>query len=69
MTRHELSAARWIKSGYSGNDGGNCREFAPEFRSVVPIRDSKTPDGPVIVVERSVWSVFVAGVPLEVDRA
>ncbi|MEV7384789.1 DUF397 domain-containing protein [Streptomyces sp. NPDC091215] len=69
MTGHEPGAARWVKSGYSGNDGGNCLEFAPEFMSVVPIRDSKTPDGPVIVVGRSAWSVFVAGVPLEVDQA
>ncbi|MFD8741073.1 DUF397 domain-containing protein, partial [Streptomyces sp. NPDC059618] len=49
MNRFELSAAIWIKSSYSGENGGNCLEVAPEFRSVVPVRDSKRPGGPVAV--------------------
>ena len=28
MDRHELSAATWIKSSYSGANGGNCIEVA-----------------------------------------
>ncbi|MFD8723389.1 DUF397 domain-containing protein [Streptomyces sp. NPDC059629] len=44
-------------------------EVARGFLTAVPVRDSKTPDGPVIVVGRSAWSVFVAGVPVEVDQA
>ncbi|MFE2063135.1 DUF397 domain-containing protein [Streptomyces sp. NPDC059467] len=58
-----------MRSSYSGDNGGNCIEVAPGFLAVVPIRDSKTPDGPVIVVGRSAWSVFVAGVPVGVDQA
>ena len=59
MNRHELSATTWIKSSYSDANGGNCLEVAPGFMSVVPVRDSKSPDGPVIVVARSTWAAFV----------
>ncbi|MGW0627772.1 DUF397 domain-containing protein [Streptomyces sp. NPDC002758] len=45
MNSHELSAARWIKSSYSGANGGDCIEVAPDFPAVVPVRDSKTPTG------------------------
>ncbi|WP_229864017.1 DUF397 domain-containing protein [Streptomyces djakartensis] len=33
--------------------------MAPDFPAAVPIRDSKTPDGPVLVVTRSAWSSFL----------
>ena len=64
MSRHDLSATTWIKSSYSGENGGNCLEVAPEFASVVPVRDSKNPDGPVLLVQRSAWAAFVASVDL-----
>ena len=64
MSRHELSATTWIKSSYSGENGGNCLEVAPEVASVVPVRDSKNPDGPVLLVQRSAWAAFVASVDL-----
>ncbi|WP_327402108.1 DUF397 domain-containing protein [Streptomyces sp. NBC_01288] len=60
MDRHELSAAAWIKSSYSGDNGGNCVEIAPAFPAVVPVRDSKLVNGPVLVVTRSAWSAFTA---------
>ncbi|WP_229913859.1 DUF397 domain-containing protein [Streptomyces capitiformicae] len=28
--------------------------------NVVPVRDSKNPDGPVLVINRSAWLSFVA---------
>ncbi|GCB46999.1 hypothetical protein SNL152K_4301 [Streptomyces sp. NL15-2K] len=58
MNGHELSATTWIKSSYSGNDGGNCIEVAPGFPDLVPVRDSKTPDGPVLLISPSAWSAF-----------
>ena len=62
MQSHELTTATWIKSSYSGNDGGNCIEVAPGFPGVVPVRDSKVaPGGPVIVLTRAAWAEFVAG--------
>jgi hypothetical protein len=62
MHRYELSAAIWIKSSYSGDNGGNCIEIAPGIPNVVPVRDSKNPDGPVLVLNRSAWASFVAAV-------
>ncbi|MFB7929387.1 DUF397 domain-containing protein [Streptomyces sp. NPDC056039] len=62
MNRTGLSAATWIKSSYSGNDAGNCIEVAPGFPETVPVRDSKNPDGPVLVVTRSAWSALLSAV-------
>ncbi|MFE4663925.1 DUF397 domain-containing protein [Streptomyces sp. NPDC056716] len=42
----------WIKSSYSGS-GGSCVEWAPAHATttgIVPIRDSKRTDGPVLTV-------------------
>jgi hypothetical protein len=58
MNTHELGAATWIKSSYSGENGGDCVEIAPVFPAVVPVRDSKVVDGPVLMVTRSAWSAF-----------
>ncbi|MEV5437822.1 DUF397 domain-containing protein [Streptomyces sp. NPDC052682] len=33
--------------------------MAPGFPDTVPVRDSKNPDGPVLVVQRRAWSAFV----------
>ncbi|MEU9283796.1 DUF397 domain-containing protein [Streptomyces sp. NPDC048275] len=37
-------------------------EIAPAFPAVVPVRDSKNPHGPLLVVQRAAWAAFVAGV-------
>ncbi|QKW07239.1 DUF397 domain-containing protein [Streptomyces sp. NA04227] len=60
--RIDVSAARWRKSSYSNQDGGNCIEVADDFPGVVPVRDSKVPFGPVVVFESGVWSSFVSAV-------
>ncbi|WEV27599.1 DUF397 domain-containing protein [Streptomyces sp. 71268] len=52
----------WRKSSYSGNNGGNCVEVAPGFPGVVPVRDSKDPNGPALAFSSSTWAAFVAGV-------
>ncbi|WP_338058571.1 DUF397 domain-containing protein [Streptomyces noursei] len=62
MDRHELSAATWIKSSYSGDNGGNCVEVAPGFPGAVPVRDSKVPHGPAVVFREAGWALFVAAV-------
>ncbi|MFI1484549.1 DUF397 domain-containing protein [Streptomyces sp. NPDC020747] len=36
--------------------------MAPAFPGIVPVRDSKNPAGPVLLIRRSAWAVFVAGV-------
>nr|WP_298563861.1 DUF397 domain-containing protein [uncultured Streptomyces sp.] len=34
--------------------------MAPDFPETVPVRDSKNPDGPVLLVTRYAWSAFVS---------
>nr|WSY52666.1 DUF397 domain-containing protein [Streptomyces sp. NBC_00886] len=62
MAVYELGAATWIKSSYSGDNGGNCVEIALAFPAVVPVRDSKVSDGPLLLLARSTWSTFVSTV-------
>ncbi|BFP55418.1 DUF397 domain-containing protein [Streptomyces griseus] len=55
---------RWFKSSYSSN-GGNCIEVAANLaaaRGIVPVRDSKVVDGPVVEVPVTAFAAFVAGV-------
>ncbi|QNP73142.1 DUF397 domain-containing protein [Streptomyces roseirectus] len=49
---------RWRRSSYSNANGGECLEVADGF-SLVPIRDSKNPGGPVLTVPAPVWDVFI----------
>ncbi|WP_411149697.1 DUF397 domain-containing protein [Streptomyces sp. A30] len=60
MDTHGLGAATWIKSSYSDDNGGNCIEIAPGFPTVVPVRDSKNPDGPVLLLAPAAWSAFTS---------
>ncbi|MFI8308220.1 DUF397 domain-containing protein [Streptomyces sp. NPDC085927] len=57
-----LGTVTWRKSSYSNPDGGACLEVSDEFTSVVPVRDSKTPDGPVLVLAAENWTSFVTAV-------
>ncbi|MER0241194.1 DUF397 domain-containing protein [Streptomyces sp. HSW2009] len=55
----------WIKSSYSGDNGGDCVEWAPAQAATtgaVPVRDSKHPQGPTLTFGAAAWSAFVAGV-------
>ncbi|GAA2802432.1 DUF397 domain-containing protein [Streptomyces showdoensis] len=61
-TRPELTGARWRKSSYSGNTGGECVEVADGFPGAVPVRDSKDPAGPALIVGAAAWQAFVDGV-------
>ncbi|WP_405796896.1 DUF397 domain-containing protein [Streptomyces sp. NBC_01506] len=58
--RPDLSTAQWRKSSYSNSDGGNCVEFADAHPSLVLVRDSKTPTGPVLLLTPTAWGDFVA---------
>lgn len=50
----------WHKSSYSGGDGGDCVEVADGLVGVLPVRDSKDPDGHVLAFGHAGWSAFVA---------
>ncbi|TYR47665.1 DUF397 domain-containing protein [Streptomyces parvus] len=62
MSRPDLTAAAWRSSSYSNQEGGNCVQVADGFPGVVPVRDSKNPTGPALVVPAAAWSAFIAGV-------
>ncbi|MEU0740336.1 DUF397 domain-containing protein [Streptomyces sp. NPDC006134] len=55
----ELNSARWRRSSYSNANGGDCVEITEDFPGVVPVRDSKTPGGPALVVTAASWTAFV----------
>ncbi|MEU1161386.1 DUF397 domain-containing protein [Streptomyces sp. NPDC005921] len=46
------TALQWFKSSYSASEGGNCVEVAAAS-ATVHVRDSKTPDGPILTVSPS----------------
>ncbi|MQS11223.1 DUF397 domain-containing protein [Streptomyces kaniharaensis] len=51
----------WRKSTFSG-DQGNCVEVADGFADLVPVRDSKDPNGPALVFPADAWTAFVTGI-------
>ncbi|MGW4688427.1 DUF397 domain-containing protein [Streptomyces sp. NPDC004244] len=53
-------AARWRTSSHSTAPEGLCVEVADGLPGLVPVRDSKRPDGGVIVVTTAAWTPFVA---------
>ncbi|MBC3987357.1 DUF397 domain-containing protein [Streptomyces sp. AC563] len=60
----DLNRVSWVRSSYSGNGGANCVEWAPSAvnSGVVPVRDSKDPQGPALVFDAAAWSAFVGAV-------
>lgn len=59
MRQYDLTNAHWSKSSYSNGEGGNCVEVAAHFPGVVPVRDSKVTDGPVLLLSDSAWAGFL----------
>ncbi|MCX5390614.1 DUF397 domain-containing protein [Streptomyces sp. NBC_00094] len=59
---YDFAGAAWRKSSYSNGEGGSCVEVLDDVPGVVPVRDSKNPAGPALIVPAAAWSVFVAGI-------
>lgn len=55
----ELSNATWRKSSYSNTDSAECVEVSHDFPGLVPVRDSKNPHGPALVVPAASWTAFI----------
>lgn len=62
VSRPDLTAADWRSSSYSNEEGGNCVQVADGFPGVVPVRDSKNPHGPTLVLPAAAWTTFITGV-------
>ncbi|GAA1833021.1 DUF397 domain-containing protein [Actinomadura chokoriensis] len=52
----DLKNATWRKSSHSGSNGGDCVELAgvagTDPAGMLAVRDSKDPDGPVLLLTR-----------------
>ncbi|MCA2201936.1 DUF397 domain-containing protein [Streptomyces griseoincarnatus] len=60
MSIEQVRDLAWIKSSYSGTNGGDCLEVAVR-EDTVYVRDSKAVEaGPVLRVGRDQWAAFVA---------
>lgn len=61
----DLSTAAWRKSSYSAGGDNDCVEVADGYTGLVPVRDSKTPASPPLILAAAAWSGFVDGVKAE----
>jgi hypothetical protein len=57
----DLDGATWRKSSYRNGRGGECVEVA-DLPSGRAVRDSKHPEGPILVFTRGGWQAFVQGI-------
>ncbi|MCX5399084.1 DUF397 domain-containing protein [Streptomyces sp. NBC_00102] len=57
----DLASVVWRKSSHSNGDGGACLEVA-SLAGSTPVRDSKVPEGAVLLVLSSAWECFVEAV-------
>ncbi len=58
--RVDLDGADWHKSNRSGPYSDNCVEVA-FIDGAIAVRDSKHPQGPVLLFTQAEWDAFVAG--------
>lgn len=61
MNTVDLQSAQWFKSSYS-NGNGECVEVAHVAASTVATRDSKEPEGNVVVSSAHAWGTLLAWV-------
>ncbi|GAB3951195.1 DUF397 domain-containing protein [Streptomyces sparsus] len=60
---HGPRPLRWVKSTYSGGEGGQCIEWAPEHAVATGeflVRDSKAASGPHLALTREGFASLVA---------
>ncbi|TDC69817.1 DUF397 domain-containing protein [Actinomadura sp. GC306] len=65
----DLTNAKWLKSSHSGSNAAECVELADLAGMVagagagVAVRDSKDPDGPVLLLTRTALRTAVHSTP------
>ncbi|TDU77508.1 DUF397 domain-containing protein [Streptomyces sp. KS 21] len=57
-----LEMATWRKSTHSDAISGSCLEVADGHTDLVPVRDSKVPDGPHLTFNGPAWTAFVTSI-------
>jgi len=60
-TATALTGVEWFKSSYSNGNGTACVEGAHLASGDIAVRDSKDPQGPVLVLAGGAWGTFVGG--------
>ncbi|MBT2479622.1 DUF397 domain-containing protein [Streptomyces sp. ISL-94] len=55
----DFTKAVWRTSSYTNGDNGDCVEVADGLAGLVPVRDSKRPGGPALIVAARAWVPFV----------
>ncbi|SER82794.1 DUF397 domain-containing protein [Streptomyces qinglanensis] len=56
----DLPVTIWRRSSYSGQNGGNCLEMAADHPGpTLPVRDSKNPTGPALLIPTPAWQAFI----------
>ncbi|MBL1099498.1 DUF397 domain-containing protein [Streptomyces sp. 205] len=56
---HACDDLTWVKSSYSGSNGGQCVEVAAR-PNAIHVRDSKDISGPNLTVSPQGWAAFIA---------
>ncbi|WP_395296631.1 DUF397 domain-containing protein [Kitasatospora hibisci] len=59
--KQDFHGAHWRKSTHSNGDG-DCIEVADGYTEIVPVRDSKDPNGPALTFTADAWRSFVASI-------
>jgi Domain of unknown function (DUF397) len=54
-----MKPLEWFKSSYTAQQG-QCVEVSYSLPGLVPVRDSKDPQGPAIVFSNEAWKSFVS---------
>ncbi|MFD4234995.1 DUF397 domain-containing protein [Streptomyces sp. NPDC058542] len=62
MTESATPLCNWRKSSYSSPDKDSCLEVQDHHPTAVPVRDSKVPGGPAVLIPAAGWAVFVDAV-------
>ncbi|BBC36143.1 hypothetical protein SGFS_074370 [Streptomyces graminofaciens] len=64
MTEHTIPDAStltgWRKSSHSSTNPDSCVEVLDDHPSGIPVRDSKNPHGPALLISRPGWASFIA---------
>ncbi|MBC9728139.1 DUF397 domain-containing protein [Streptomyces sp. TRM68367] len=55
----DFGTAVWRKSSYSEGGDNDCVEVADGYTGMVPVRDSKAPDGPIVLFGAAPWASFL----------
>src|SRR5258707_10396292 len=54
-----MNSFKWVKSSYSGGESANCVEIAVLPDGGRAVRDSKNPDGAILLLTTSQWRDLV----------